>query len=257
MRADPDSFVVLFPVHWDLDQTDSLRAQHARNWQDETEWAVEEAGAGAGEGVRATGRIEGPDGKSAEVVVEEPLEKLVEAVGTSKEPYTASEQAMLEDHAAIWRVTVEGGEEEGIEQAVWVTQLMSTFIEEGAAGAFVPAIVELHSPSFVKSQAMTIGHIQPVVNLFVGAWDDGDWMATRGLTAFGLPELETPVESGMNAAYFRLMDTASGMLNNRSAFPIGGDLEIGPETYQIEEGRQGPEDEQVPISGQFGVLTIR
>lgn len=257
MRAEPDSFVVLFPVHWELDQTDSLRAQHARNWQDETEWSVEEAGAGAGEGIRATGHIEGPDDKSAEVVVEEPLEKLVEAVGTSKEPYTASERAMLEDHSAIWRVTVEGGKEEGIEQAVWVTQLMSTFVEEGAAGAFVPAILELHSPSFVKSQAMTIGHIQPVVNLFVGAWDNGDWMLTRGLTAFGLPELETPVEGGMNAAYFRLMDTASGMLNNRSAFPIGADLEIGPETYQIEEGRQGPEDEQVPISGHFGVLTIR
>ncbi len=258
-RAEPDSFVVLFPVPWGLDHTETLRAQYRQEWQEETDWWLDESDRpeqGEAE-ILADGEIEGPDGKSADLVVEPPIEDLVEAVGTSKEPYTASERALLEEHTAIWRISVEGGEKEGLESAVRVTQLMSTFVEAGAAGAFVPAILELHSPSFVQSQAMTIGHIQPVVNLFVGAWDDGEWMATRGLTAFGLPELETPLEGGANAAYFRLMDTASGMINNRASFPIGAELEIGPEAYHIEEGRQGPEDEQVPISGHFGVLTVR
>lgn len=255
-RADPDSFVVLFPVPWGPDQTDALRETHAQHWQEEIAWTVEPADGGDAD-VTATGAIEGPDDKRADLVVEQPIEELVEAAGTSKEPYTASERARLENHSAIWRVTVEGGNEEGLEQAVWTTQLMSTFVEAGAAGAFLPAIIELHPPSFVQNQSMSIGHIQPVVNLFVSAWDDEDWMATRGLTAFGLPELETPVAGGLNAAYFRLMDIASGMINNRQAFPTGADVEIGPESYVIEEGRQGPEDEQVPLSGHFGVLTVR
>lgn len=255
-RADPDSFVVLFPVPWEPDQTGALGETHLEHWQEQTDWILQPADADDPE-IEAVGRIEGPEDKSADLVVESPIEKLAEAVGTSKEPYTASERALLEDHTAIWRITVEGGSDEGLANAVWTTQLMSTFVEAGAAGAFLPAILELHSPSFVQNQSMSIGHIQPVVNLFVGAWDDGDWMATRGLTAFGLPELETPVEGGLNAAYFRLMDVASGMINNRKAFPTGADVEIGPETFVLEEGRQGPEDEQVPFSGHFGVLTVR
>ena len=254
-RADPDSFVVLFPVTWGVDNLDALRGAHFEQWQEKPDWSLEAVDRRE-EGIRAVGEVEGPEGESAKIVVEEPIEELVEAAGTSKEPYTASERALLENHEAIWRVVVEGGAEEGLEAAIWVSKLMATFVEAGAAGAFMPAIAELHSPGFVKSQSMSIGHIQPIVNLFVGAWDDGDWMATRGLTAFGLPELETPVDGGLNAAYFRLMDTASGMINNRSDFPVGANLEIGRESFEIEEGRQGPVDERVPLSGAFGVLTL-
>ena len=255
-RAEPDSFVVLFPVPWEADQTETLHDTHLQHWQEETEWSLEAAD-GEEPGIEAAGRIGGPDDKEAGLVVEAPIDELVEAVGTGKEPFTASERALLENHEAIWRVTVEAGTERGLEQAVWTTQLMSTFAEAGAAGAFLPAIVELHSPSFIKNQSMSIGHIQPIINLFVSAWDDGEWMATRGLTAFGLPELETPIDGGLNAAYFRLMDIASGMINNRTAFPIGADVEIGHESFDLEEGRQGPEDEQVPFSGHYGVRTVR
>lgn len=255
-RAEPDSFVVLFPVPWGTDNVGALRDCHEQLWNEKASWSVELTDEGP-EGVHAVGRLEQSGGKEAGLVVEEPIEELVEVAGTSKEPYTASEAAQLKAHEAIWRVTVAGGTEEGLENAVWVSQLMSTFVEAGAAGAFIPAVVQLHSPSFIKSQTMGIGHIQPIVNLFVGAWDDDQWMMTRGLTAFGLPEVETPVGSGLNAAYFRLMDVASGMINNRSPFPLGANLDIGPESFTIEEGPQGPEDEQVPVSGAYGVLTVR
>lgn len=255
MRAEPDSFVVLFPVSWSTDNLEALRQVHGGQWQEKTQWSLEPVDDGP-EGVEAAGEVTGPDDKSADLVVEGAIEKITGAAGTAKEQLTASELSMLENHEAVWRVTVEGGLEEGLERAVWMTQLMNTFCEAGAAGAFLPACLQLHSPSFVQNQAMGIGHIQPMVNLFVSAWDQDDWMMTRGLTAFGLPELETPVDEGLNASYFRLMDAAAGMLNQRDTYPLGADLQIGHESFEIEEGRQGPDDEKVPIAGHFGVLSV-
>jgi len=255
--AEPNSFVVLFPVTWEEFETDRLERVHGEQWGESSDWSAESTDDGDTEAIRGRGRIEGPDEQNAELVVEEPIEELTEVAGTSKEPFQPSELALLEEHDAIWRVVVEGGEERGLENAVWTSQLMKTFVEAGAAGAFLPALVEMHAPGMVTSQTVSIGHIQPVVNLFVSAWDDEDWMMTRGLTAFELPELETVVDSGLNQAFFRLMDVASAMINEREAYPVGADLEVGPDAFEVEEGRQGPEDEQVPFSGHYGVLTLR
>lgn len=256
-RAEPNSFVVLFPVPWEGDNCESLRQIHEEQWQEETSWQLEAIDEPAQEGVRATGAVEGPEGRRAELVVEEPIAEIVEVAGTSKEPYQTSELALLQQQQAIWRMTIEGGEEEGLENAVWALQLMMTFVEAQAGGAFFPALVEMHSPGMIRTQSMSIGHIQPVVNLFVTAWDNDEWMATRGLTAFELPELETVVDAGLNQAFFRLMDVASGMINQRKAYPPGANLEVGHEKFVIEEGRQGPTDEQVPFAGHYGVLTLR
>lgn len=256
-RAEPDSFVVLFPVPWEELEAGRLEGVHAEQWGERAEWSVSAVESAEVDGIRGRGGIDGPDEKSADLVVEEPIEELVEVAGTSKEPYQPSELALLEGHGAIWRVVVDGGRERGLENAVWTSQLMASFVEAGAAGAFVPALVEMHSPGMIRSQTASIGHIQPVVNLFVSARDDEDWMTTRGLTAFELPELETVVDSGLNDAFFRLMDVASEMIDRREPFPVGADLEVGPESFEIEQGRQGPEDEQVPFSGYYGVLTLR
>lgn len=256
-RAEPNTFVVLFPVAWEGTETGRLERIHAEQWGESAEWSVRSVEEPEVDSVRARGRIDGPDDKGADLVVEEPVEELVEVAGTSKEPFQPSELALLDDHDAIWRAVVEGGEERGLEHAVWTSQLMATFTEAGAAGAFLPALVEMHSPGMVRSQTASIGHIQPVVNLFVSAWDTEDWMMTRGLTAFELPELETVVDSGLNQAFFRLMDVASGMINQREAFPVGADLDVGPDSFEVEEGRQGPDDEQVPFSGHYGVRTLR
>ncbi|MFW5968123.1 MAG: hypothetical protein ACOCV2_11425, partial [Persicimonas sp.] len=95
-----------------------------------------------------------------------------------------------------------------------------------------------------------------LTNLCVHAWHDEDWMTTRGLTAFGMPELQTPIDEGMNAAYFRLMDTAAGMIRQGAAYPDGSDLTIGADTYRLHGERSGPEDDEVPFSGTFGVQSL-
>ncbi|MFB6263879.1 MAG: hypothetical protein ABEL76_09695, partial [Bradymonadaceae bacterium] len=184
-----------------------------------------------------------------------PIEEMTEAAGTGKEPMQPSEYARLEQHTAIWRISV-GDDEAAIGGALAAGRLMATLARAGAAGAFVPALLQLHSPSFIETQTMKLNHERALCNLFVAAWDDGDWMMSRGLTAFGHPELETPVDSGLNAAYFRLMDIASNTIAREEAYPVGANLEVGGEQYRLEEGRRGPEDERAAVNGAFGTRSI-
>ena len=98
---------------------------------------------------------------------------------------------------------------------------------------------------------------QALTNLFINAWHEDGWMRTRGLTAFGLPELEAPVTRGLNAAYFDLMDVAANMIFQAAPFPTGSQLQIGRGMYTLSAGPSGPEDDEAPINGAFGVLTLR
>ncbi len=265
-RARPDTFVLLAPVSWSLDNAETLTQIHAETWQEEATYqfgdtpSPEEGEAlditAAKNDIEATGTIAFEDATTIPILVEDEMERLEDAVGTGKEPFQASAIALLRQHSAVWRIVVDSDSEAGTERALRAGRIMGTLAHAGAASVFLPAIVEMHSPSFIKEQTKGLGHEQSLANLFVGAWDEDDWMATRGLTCFGFPELETPVEGGLNAAYFRLMDTASEMIAREEPFPMGSRLDIGPASFEIEEGRRGPEDEQVPISGTFGVQTL-
>ena len=253
-KASPDSFVGVAPVSWGLDNDELLTQTHARQWLEEAAWQVEPVDDEPG--IAARGSVTLEEDATAELIVEEPLEELHTLAGTSKEPYTPTEVVQLKEHTATWRFVVPGGTEHGTQGAVRIAKLASTLVEAGAAGIFMPGTVTLHSPRFIKLVTMEPENPQNLANLFVAAWHTDDWMMTRGLTAFGLPELETPVDEGMNAAYFRLMDITAGMLQHERAYPEGATLTVGPTNYKLTDGRQGPEDEQVPFSGEFGVQTV-
>ena len=253
-RAEPDSFVGVAPTTWGFDNARNLPEVHASTWQQEIGLELEETD---GDAPRARGSIEFPDGYELTLLLEDPISDLVEMVPTSKEPYTPSDTILIKEHSATWRFVAPDGAELRKDAAKKFARLCSTFVEAGSAGIFMPGIAALHSPRFIKKITMDLSHPQAITNLCVNCWDEDDWMATRGLTSFGLPELETPIEQGANASYFRLMDIAADMINRGSAYPVGGNLNVGPESLEVEEGRQGPADQQIPIAGTFGVLTVR
>lgn len=252
-KATPDSFVGIAPVNWGLDNTDVLAETHLLNWQEEIDIELAPV---EDDQISARGEITFEDDIVIPLVVEDPLEELHTLAGRSKEPYTPAEVMMLKEHTASWRFVVKGGSKRSPKAARRFARLASTFVEAGAAGLFMPGIVALHSPRFVKLVTMDPGQTQNLANLCVHAWHADDWMMTRGLTAFGLPELETRADEGMNAAYFRLMDVAASMIGQNRAFPDEAKVSLGPKTYKLTDGQEGPRDEQVPFSGTFGVQTI-
>jgi hypothetical protein len=254
-KATPDSFVGVAPVSWGLENTDVLEETHGLQWQEEVDVELEPVE--DEQGIIARGRVVFEDDSEAVLIVEDPLDELHTLAGTSKEPYTPTEVIMLKDHVASWRFVVKGGTKRHPNAVRRFARLTSTFVEAGAAGMFLPGIVTLHSPRFIKVVTMDLDQPQNLTNLCVHAWNADDWMVTRGLTAFGLPELETPVDEGMNAAYFRLMDIAAGMISQNRPFPDGSKLTVGPNSYEIHDSQHGPTDEEVPFSGTFGVQSIQ
>lgn len=256
-RATPDSFVGVAPTTWKHQNAEAILQTHRQHWHEDIEIALEESGDQEEEGVFATGELMLANDTTIALVVEEPLEELMHLIPSSKEPYTPTEAMLIKQHAACWRFVIEDGEERGKDAAKDFAKVSSTLVEAGAGGVFMPGTAALHSPSFIKLVTMDLAHPQSMTNLCVNCWDTEGWMATRGLTAFGLPELETEIDEGANSAYFRLMDIAAGMINQNGPYPTGSKLNVGPQSLTIEEGRQGPEDEKIPISGAFGVLTVK
>ncbi len=241
MKANPDDFVVLFPAHFGGGATDLVRQTHAEVWVEDLELVLEE-----GRG-RATF-----DDITLEIVLDEPLEGLADLAFTSPEPFAGSAAAMLQNHTVIWRVVGPSG----LQTAQHLLRFMSTMIEAGAAGAFLPGIRRLHSPRTIQRQSMSID-AQSLTNIFVAAFDRDEWMRTRGLTAFGLPELQTPIEDGPNAAFFRLMDVASAMIGQNAPFKSGSRIQLGPYLWKLVDSDDGIDDVDVPVNGIHGVQTLR
>lgn len=245
--SEPNSFVALFPVPWDLDGAGLLAEVHGQTWIEEVSYTLDSDG---------QGRIAFGNGMQARIDVDEPIPFLAELPGTVQDVFTDTERVLLREHRAIWRVSMDCPKAEGRRRALRFGQIISTFVEAGACGVFMPMTRQLHAPGFVKLQAMELRNIPSLVNLFVTAWDNGSWMGTRGLTAFGLPELETPINEGLNAAYYRLMDVASEMLVLQDSFAPDTRLQLGPKYYVVEPGPRGMHDEETPVCGAFGRQSI-
>ncbi len=244
LRATPDSFVVLVAAPWGSNAAASLLVQtYEQTWMEPLHVAWED---GQEIGEIQSGAIQ------IRCMIEEPIPELVDLCGTSYEPYAASEQIMLEMHTHVWRLVATGG----MEAATALLKVMTALIEAGGSGAFLPQALRLHSPRTMRVLSMEPGSEQTLANIFVNAWHGEDWMRTRGLTAFGLPEIETPVTDGLNGAYFRLMDVATNMIRRGDKFPSGSQITAGPKTFSLEEGPRGPKDERVPMAGHFGVQSL-
>lgn len=248
-RADPDSLVALLPVIWDPTQVELLADVHPQVWAEPIAADFDTSDALASFTV---GDVDSP----VDVRVDEPIDELVEMIATAKHPFTPEEASRLEEHRSVWRLTMEDVSQAPIRRSHAFARFVSTAIEAGAPGVFFPFCLQLHSPQLVKQLAVDFGKPPALINLFVGAWNDDEWMITRGLTVFGLPELETPIDDGLNAAYFRLMDVAAGMLVQRDPYPDGARLEMGPRLFRIEQGGRGPDDSMLPICGVYGRMSV-
>jgi hypothetical protein len=254
LRAEPDAFIGVVPTTWKHENKDGVLQTHREHWHEDIDIDLEPNEA---DDIFAKGELRLDEGTTIQLMVEEPIEGLMNLIPTSKEPYTPTEAMLIKQQKACWRFVIENGAERGKAAARDFAKVASTLVEAGGAGVFMPGTVALHSPSFIKLVTMDLSHPQAMTNLCVNCWDGDGWMATRGLTAFGLPELETEINEGANAAYFRLMDIAAGMINQGTPYPTGSSLNVGHQAFTLVEGRNGPEDEQVPISGSFGVLTVK
>jgi hypothetical protein len=251
----PDSIVALIPCPFELLDPRELTEIHGEHWTERVDFTLSEPGP---EGPLATGTATSPQGVVARLVVEEPIPELVAFAGLSAVPYSPTEAIMLQNHQSVWRLTIEGGNPKaGRRAAKFASQLFATFVHAGALGVFMPALARLHAPRLIQQETMDLFDPRALVTLFVNAFHEGDWMRTRGLTAFHLPEVETPTAGGLNAAFFRLMDVSASMLMQLAPYPAGSNLQIGRELCDVAMGPHGIEaDTQLPVNGAFGVLTV-
>ena len=260
-RVSPTTLLVLCPAPFAIRDVSDFEETHLMHWQEEATYTltpVEEPGE---DGILATGevRFEGDEHTVVTIIVEEPLDDITNIAATSAEPLTAPEMILLKDHQAVWRFQVPAGRERGRLAGRRLCQVIATAVEVGVSAVFSPATLRLHSPRFVRKQTMDPSNPEGLTNLFVSAWhDEKGWMRTRGLTAFGLPELETSTKGGLNGAYFLLMDVAANMLFQMAPYPENARLQVGPYTYQLVTGpnSEDAEDDAAPMNGIFGVHTI-
>lgn len=245
-KATPDSFVILVACPWAEPGLEALREAFAEHWSEEL--SVHNV---PGAITLSLGDDE------ATLAFDEPIPELADLAPTTLEPYGPAEVELLRAHQSLWRLTLQGGTERGLAPSIFGAKLMSALMVAGGSGVFLPMTMRLHSPRTIQRQTMDPEFPPAITNLYVNCWDQEGWMRTRGLTAFGLPELETPVTDGLNAAYFRLMDVAANMIAQGFAFPNGGQILAGPQIYEIKDGPAGPADEKIPMAGHFGVQTLR
>lgn len=246
--ADLHSLVALLPVPWGEDGLELLKEVHEEIWAEDLDATWEAPGE------RATLTLR--NGHSLSLQVDEAIPELVDLAPTSKHPFAAAELHQIENQRSIWRLVLEGVDSDPRRLAASFARLLSTAIEAGAPAVFLPACVQLHPPALIRHLSMDFNQPDAVINLFVSAWNDDEWMISRGLTVFGLPELETRHKQGLNAAYFRLMDVASTMFLQQAPFPDGAQLQVGPQIFEARTGPTGPSDPQVPFCGHHGTLTI-
>lgn len=255
-QATPDTFIAAIACPWLEQDPRAITEAHAEQWQELLTLELEYAQAPAEEEYLGRGLITFEDGAQATLLIEPPTPELIELAPMSAMPYNEPEAILLHQHQSLWRIDLAGGQRLGRRNAKRMAQLWSTFISAGACGVFLPGLIHLHSPGMVRKETIELNNPQALANLFVNAWHEEGWMHTRGLTAFGLPELEIKANKGLNAAYFTLMDVAANMIFQMAPYPQDATLQIGPYHYTIAQGPTGPEDDEVPINGIFGVMTL-
>ena len=248
----PDHIVVLLPCPWEHFPSDEVEAAHLDTWHEGVQIT-----APTSEDAPGSVHFEGEDHVAATLWREPVMPEMAQLASASPEPLSPTEILLMEQHRSLIRAVFPAGQRLGRRAAKRASQWMMSMAEAGAHGAFLPATLQLHSPRFLRLQTMDLFDPQAVAMLFVSAWHEEGWMRSRGLTSFDLPELETPVDGGLNGAYFRIMDVAANMLMQMAPYPSDVDLQIGPSLCRLTQGPRGIErDDQIPINGRRGVQTI-
>jgi hypothetical protein len=241
MKASPDDFVVLVPSTFEKRSRPYITSTHIESWQETL--SIEDVD-------ENTLRISLPEG-SIDVALDPPIAELATYAAGSLEPFGGSDLILLQNHTVVWRLMASGP------FSAWpIIRLVSTLTEAGASAAFLPATRRLHSPRAVQRFAMDAAP-DAIANFFVSAFDGDGWMRTRGLTPFRLPEVETEITNGHNAAYFRLMDLAAAMIARGRPFEDGAEITMGPHSHRVALGPNSPLSDEVEVNGIHGVLTLR
>ena len=257
LLAGPEDLVAAIPCPWLEQDPRAITEAFGEYWHEALELTYTLEANAADPEVLGRGQLRFEDGTLATLILEAPTPELVELSSISPMPFTETELVLLHRHLSSWRVVIPAGRRHGRRAAKRMAQLWSAFIAAGACGVFLPGLVRLHSPGLIKKETMDLSSPQALTNLFINAWHEDGWMRTRGLTPFGLPELETPTGAGLNGAYFCLMDVAANMLFQMAPYPPEAVLQIGPKVYSFEPGPRGPaQDDEVPVCGAFGVMSI-
>lgn len=239
MKGQPDDFVLLVTHEFTAASSDYIRDTHAESWQEELNLSLD-----AETGVVALPEV------TINFAIDPPIPELMELAGHTPEPFGASDLVLLGRHTTVWRLLGSG------QFAAWpLMRLASTFIEAGASAVFIPRTRRLHSPRAIRRFAIDATP-DAMANFFVAAFDGDGWMRTRGLTPFRMPELETEIDAGHNAAYFRLMDVAAAMIANGRAFDDGTSLTIGPHAHKITTGPRSTLTDELTINGIYGVQAL-
>lgn len=258
-QSTPDTFISALPCPWVMQDPQAIVEAFAEQWQELITFELEERAVKVDDELEylGVGKITFEDGMIARLLIEPAEPGLVQLADLSAVQYSETEAMLLHDHLSLWRFDLPGGQRQGRKGAKRMAQLWACFVWLGASGVFLPGLIHLHSPGFIRKETFELNDPRALTNLFVSAWQDEGWMHTRGLTAFGLPELEVKADQGLNAAYFNLMDVAANMIFQMAPYPSEATLQIGPHNFTIHDGPAGPEDDEAPNNGIFGVMTLR
>lgn len=243
--AAPDSLVGLIPVAWSADEIDLFTEVHPQIWGEPLSRVDE-----------LTFEV-GPEKAQVLLHIDEAIPELSQMSDAAKHPFSPTELIQLQEHQAIWRATMHDVSSAPLERSRAFARFIITAGEAGAPGVFFPFCVQLLPTQLLRHLSVEMKQPSTLTNLYISAFNDDQWMVTRGLTIFGLPELETPLDDGLNAAYFRLMDVATAMIAQQGTYPPGARLQVGPHFFILEPGPAGPPDKTVPICGAFGRLILR
>ena len=234
-KLPPNSLILLFATPWDDDLGDRIGAVYGDVFADDLVIV--------GDQFVLDSRVTWSR--------EEPLSDLLDAARGSQPPFAETELLALDAQTAAWKLSIASSKTSDIES---MRRLAVCFASAGSLALFVPSTMRLFPPSIVK-QVASNPEPNAAVQLLVHAWHNESFMRTRGLTAFGFPEVETDLERGLNAAFFDLMDVATAMIEANRPFRESERLTIGQSLFEVRPGTIEP-DPQSPVSGTFGVIRI-
>ena len=249
-RSPINKIVLVFPTDWHQFDPDRIRSAYAAVTQDVPEPPQEDGPADS-----ETTTLNLGDGRISGWL-EEAIPDLTDLIGTSPLPFDDGEIKALKNHTGTLRIIIESLDTP-MATATFALRVCRGLVRSGCAGVFLPNIVRLHSPSCMEATLAQSTGIESTIKLLLSARDTESWMTTRGLTAFGLPEVETEIVGGaLNSAYFRILDISAHVLMTGNGLPDGTQVHVGPDLLQVQTGPNGPGDPMVPFNGHFGVLSV-
>lgn len=193
----PNTLMIVLPTPWNDDFSDRVASTYLEIWDRELH----------SEGDDTKGMFRESD-QSAVWIRDPMVDHLAESIAHSHPPFAESEQLIAAQHKVSWRVNIESPT---YADARFLVRLMAAITANQSVATLIPSTGRAFPPTFTR-QLSASDEIESVISFFVHAWTEGTIMRTRGLTAFGFPEVETEITGGKNEAYFNLLDLSASII---------------------------------------------